>query len=107
VNLDTLQREAREWRRENFPEESRTAPLQALGVCEEAGELAHCILKMEQGIRGSRDYHRLNAADAVGDIIIYLTGLCDNLGLSLSACVQDAWIQVKQRDWVENPDDGA
>lgn len=106
MNLDTLQAEARGWRMENFPPEHRTAPLHALGVCEEAGELAHAILKREQNIRGTQGEHTIKAADAMGDIIIYMVGLCDNLGLDLSTCVRKAWDEVKARDWKKDPIEG-
>lgn len=106
MELSRLQEEAREWRHRVFPEESRTAPLQALGVCEEAGELAHAVLKMEQGIRGNRIKHLDEAADAVGDTVIFLTGVCDSLGLDLDTCVTNAWNEVKLRDWAANKETG-
>jgi NTP pyrophosphatase (non-canonical NTP hydrolase) len=80
--------------------------LQALGVCEEAGELAHAVLKMTQGIRGTEKEHLNEAADAVGDIVIYLAGLCSSLELSLQACVDEAWLQVLERDWSKNKETG-
>jgi NTP pyrophosphatase (non-canonical NTP hydrolase) len=83
MELDKLQKDSQEWREKSFPPEHRTAPLQALGVCEEAGELAHAILKMEQGIRGDTAAHMAEAIDAVGDIVIYLCGLCTTLGLNI------------------------
>ncbi len=106
MNLQTLQLEARAWRTRNFKDTS-TAMHQTLGVCEEAGELAHAVLKMEQGIRGDRTEHLEEAADAVADIVIYLTGVCDNLGLDFQRCVEETWSSVKQRDWVANPVDGS
>lgn len=106
MDLVRLQEESQAWREQSFPPEHRTAPLQALGVCEEAGELAHAVLKMEQGIRGSRDVHLMEAADAAGDIVIFLAGLCTSLGLNLGACVDSAWNQVKDRDWSQHKETG-
>lgn len=105
-SLYILQRRSQEWRENSFPPEHRTAPLQALGVCEEAGELAHAVLKLEQGIRGTREHHIMTAADAVGDIIIYLAGVCSALELDLENCVADAWHEVSQRDWSKNKETG-
>jgi NTP pyrophosphatase (non-canonical NTP hydrolase) len=100
--LKFLQEESQKWRDANFPLEHRTPELQALGVAEEAGELAHCILKMIQGIRGTEAEHLKAAGDAMGDIIIYLCGLASNLGLDLEQEVYKAWLQVSKRNWVEN-----
>jgi NTP pyrophosphatase (non-canonical NTP hydrolase) len=104
--LTWLQINAQKWREHSFPPEHRSVELQALGVCEEAGELAHAILKMKQGIRGSEVEHMTEARDAVGDIIIYLAGVCSSLGISLHSCVYAAWIGVAQRDWSKNKTDG-
>ena len=106
INLSYLQGQAEAWREHSFPPEHRTAVLQALGVCEEAGELAHAVLKMEQGIRGTTEEHKAAAADAAGDIVIYLTGLCSALGINLEEAIYNAWDEVKQRDWSKNKGDG-
>lgn len=104
--LTWLQRNSQAWREHSFPPEHRTAPLQALGVCEEAGELAHAVLKMEQGIRGDSEQHTKEVVDAVGDIVIYLAGLCTSLGISLQAAVYSTWIGVANRDWSKFKQDG-
>jgi NTP pyrophosphatase (non-canonical NTP hydrolase) len=106
VDLRELQSEARTWRNLNFPAKHSTAIHQTLGVAEEVGELCHAVLKMEQGIRGDQEKHMLDAEDAIGDIIIYLTGVCDNLSLRLEDCVDQAWSRVSKRDWVEDPEKG-
>lgn len=106
MDLKVLQREAGKWREANFAPEKRDAVRETLGVCEEAGELAHAVLKMDQGIRGDTEKHMLDAEDAIGDIVIYLTGVCDELQLHLHACVAEAWDRVQQRDWIKNPETG-
>jgi NTP pyrophosphatase (non-canonical NTP hydrolase) len=104
--LSFLQEESQRWREHSFPAEHRTPELQVLGVSEECGELAHAVLKMKQGIRGTDEDHLFEAADAVGDIVIYLAGVCSSLGLDLHACVSAAWWQVASRDWSVNKQDG-
>lgn len=104
--LAELQSDTQIWREKNFPPEHRTPELQTLGVCEEAGELAHAVLKMRQGIRGTHEQHIAAIEDAAGDITIYLCGLFSNLGLDLEAAVSKAWTEVQTRDWKENPQDG-
>lgn len=96
--------EANAWRAKNFPE-ARDGIRQALGVCEEAGEIAHHVLKLDQGIRGNEG-HVAEIADGIGDVVIYLTGLADYYGLDVQNCVMDAWAQVKNRDWIKNPETG-
>lgn len=104
--LSELQSDTQAWREKNFPPEHRTAELQALGVCEEAGELAHSVLKRFQGIRGTDAEHLAAIEDAAGDITIYLCGLFSSLGLDYEAAVSKAWTNVQQRDWQANPMDG-
>jgi NTP pyrophosphatase (non-canonical NTP hydrolase) len=106
MNLRQLQSDSKVWRQHNFPIEHRTAQLQVLGVCEEAGELSHSVLKMVQGIRGSEAHHLEKAKDAVGDIIICLAGVCDALDLDLEDCVLTAWREVEARDWSKNKGTG-
>lgn len=104
--LDFLQYMAQMWREHSFPPEHRTAVLQALGVCEESGELAHATLKRETGIRGTDEEHAASERDAVGDIVIYLTGFCSSRGYSLQECVEEAWQGVCKRDWSQYKEDG-
>lgn len=103
ASLRTIQLEARAWRAMNFPPEKRDPVRQALGVCEEAGELAHAVLKMDQGIRTAQVE---GVEDAIGDIVIYAMGLCDHYELDFETTVRRAWDEVKQRDWVKNPETG-
>jgi NTP pyrophosphatase (non-canonical NTP hydrolase) len=104
--LRFLQQESQKWRQHSFPPEHRTAVLQALGICEESGELAHAVLKREQGIRGDDEQHSRDERDAVGDIVVYLAGFCSSRGYDLEACVKSAWRGVAQRDWTKNKIDG-
>jgi NTP pyrophosphatase (non-canonical NTP hydrolase) len=101
--LSELQSEHREWVDRNFPDE--TLQQAVLGVAEEAGELAHHCLKREQRIRRNED-HVLGMLDAVADSIIYCMSVADHLGVNLGELVTVTWDQVKQRDWVTNPEKG-
>lgn len=83
-HLQKVQDETEEWRNRNFP--GFTASDQLLGVVEEVGELSHCYLKGKQGIRGTAEAHELNGMDAVGDIVIYLLGYCQAIGLRVEDC---------------------
>lgn len=67
--LQDLQASLYDWQNYNFGPQDNERML--LGIAEEAGELCHSYLKMEQGIRGSADAHNDAMRDAVGDIMIY------------------------------------
>lgn len=96
MDLAQLQAEQKEWLRHNFP---NAQPWEALmGALEELGELAHAHLKGHYLIRGmTTDAARAKKADAIGDVIIYLTSYCNTNGLDLAECVGDAWDEVCNR----------
>lgn len=100
------------WRDHNFPvpDEIHSPQVQAsfeqlAGMMEELGELSHAFLKQAQGIRTDENL-RDKEQDAIGDLVIYLCGYCDRRGLSLFECVNRAWLEVKDRDWVKYPETG-
>lgn len=101
MTLSQLQSEVGEWSRKNFPNNQPYHPL--LGVTEETGELAHAHLKMDQGIRGTPEEHKLAKIDAVADIMIYLANYCDLNAINMELAVETTWANVKQRDWQKNP----
>jgi NTP pyrophosphatase (non-canonical NTP hydrolase) len=105
MDLGQLQEEHAQWLIHNFPAQQGHEPL--LGAMEELGELAHTHLKYDQNIRGyTLDLYREKAADAVGDIVIYLASYCTANGFSLDDCVTWTWETVKSRDWIAFPANG-
>lgn len=102
--LGELQTAQSVWVAHNFPNENPHSPL--LGLTEEVGELAHAHLKREQKIRGTEAEHQAAAADAIGDIVIYLASYCNRNGYDLAACVRRAWDEVSERDWIKYPETG-
>lgn len=102
--LSRLQTAQGRWVAHNFPNENPHSPL--LGLTEEVGELAHAHLKREQKIRGTEAEHQAAAADAIGDIVIYLASYCNRNGYDLETCVGEAWVEVRDRDWKKYPTDG-
>jgi len=94
-----LQAEVHAWAKRNFGSTDRDALRCTLGVCEEAGELAHAILKRDQGIRGTKEEHEAKARDAIGDIAVYLMHLCGDEGWSFPEIVEAVAREVLQRDW--------
>jgi NTP pyrophosphatase (non-canonical NTP hydrolase) len=94
--IDALQRRFELWQLENFP--SCTEWELALGVTEEVGEIADCVLKSHRGIR-SNEYPEDRLRDAIGDTVIYLFGLCSLRGWKLSDVLFETADLVLRRSW--------
>lgn len=102
-DLSYLQERRNKWVAHNFPGKD-TLITSTLGVVEEVGELAHHILKRDQGIR--KEDHEAEIKDAVGDIIIYLMGVATHEGFDIGQIVQETWEHVEKRDWIKWPGNG-
>lgn len=46
------------------------------------------------------------AADAIGDASIFGADVASGLELSFAGCIENAWNEVRDRDWVANPQNG-
>lgn len=104
--VELIQKESGEWRQDAYPD-TANIELQALGVCEEAGELAHAVLKFKQGIRGyDKEKTAEEVADAIGDIFIYACGVADHLGINVVDSIVKAWQHVKSRNITQGSDPG-
>jgi NTP pyrophosphatase (non-canonical NTP hydrolase) len=115
-SIADLQAEVASWVAHNFPEDSRTDV--ALGTVEEIGEVAEIVLdlmamggrmsratlKQRQGIRGTRDEWDAQIRKEVADVFIKLCHLAAKCGFDLDCAIIDRWDEVKQRDWVANPE---
>ena len=88
-----FQEEYTKWLNRNFP--NSTPGDQLLGVTEEIGELCHSVLKAKQGIRGTKEEHEEAAKDAVGDLLIFLTGFCVLRGWNMQEILDNTWESVK------------
>lgn len=102
MDLKQLQSDIQAWREYNFPNSNDLQ--QFLGVVEEVGELAHSILKSQQGIRGNE--HEAEARDAVGDIMIFLMNFCSANDWDLEDILEETWAEVNDRDWIKYPEAG-
>lgn len=104
MNLRELQQQSKVWTSHNFPNAQWFEP--ALGISEEVGELHHALLKMHQGIRGTKESHTAATKDALGDMLIYMVDLANKLDIDLQECMEETWSTVQQRDWIKNPTNG-
>lgn len=102
--LIVFQSQVGAWADRNFGLTPAYRPL--LGAVEELGELAHAQLKKEQGVRKGESRFKIDASDAVGDILVYLAHYCQLTGLSLQDAVDKTWAKVRQRDWRKYPETG-
>jgi NTP pyrophosphatase (non-canonical NTP hydrolase) len=103
-SLDVVQVEHRYWIEHNFPGETKHQAF--LGMAEELGEISHHLLKREQSIRSEGVDHAAEIRDGCADLIIFMMTLADNEGFLLLEAVNEAWEEVKQRDWIKYPHDG-
>ena len=104
-STNTLQTYIRKWRERNFPARGLELERDSMaGVAEEVGELHHWWLKHKQGIRNvSKEIRDREMRDAVGDIIIYLMGVCDANEWQVQDVLEETVNKVVQRDWKHNP----
>jgi NTP pyrophosphatase (non-canonical NTP hydrolase) len=73
------------WVKHNFGDRPAHWPL--LGIGEELGELSHAQLKMEQGIRGTREEHLEKQKDAIADVVVFAADYCSSMGWDLQDIV--------------------
>ncbi len=77
-----------------------------IGMVEEMGELAHALLKKQQGIRIDED-HDAAAKDAYADLRIYGFDFCNRMDWDDEVVVVEVWDGVvKKRDWIADPEAG-
>lgn len=96
------QSELHEWQLQNFGKP--TVEHMALGVCEEAGELAHAVLKMQQKIREGTNLEKAKAmiADAFADMIVFGCQLLTILEIDAEKAYHETVCEVLKRDWKNN-----
>ena len=116
MEIDDIQQDIFEWQKNNFPnhhlkdmsKEELIREIErlqmALGVVEEAGELAHHVLKGSQRIRGGVNGTDLEKVeDAGGDIYIFLCQLFSMYGIKLNRAICRTASHVLSRDWKKDP----
>jgi NTP pyrophosphatase (non-canonical NTP hydrolase) len=103
IDFENFISEQKKWQNHNFP--NAISDDCFFGVVEEVGELSHALLKQRQKIRTGEN-HNEQIEDAVGDIVIYLTGFCNLHGIDIVKCLSGAWSEVSARDWVKYPKNG-
>lgn len=97
MNIGKTQQQVAAWVAHNFPGTSNAE--RALGLAEESGEVCRAVLKLEQGIRGSRDEWLTEVAKELGDVFVKLCDVANAYGIDLEDAVAARWATVRARDW--------
>ena len=83
MNFDNYQREAR--KTAIYPDKNKNFIYPTLGLVGESGEVAEKIKKILRDKNGTFDYEsKLSLKKELGDVLWYLSNLCDELEFSLS-----------------------
>lgn len=77
----------RDWAEERGLYEGGDIKTQTIKLGEEYGELCQAVIK--------QDGQALE--DAVGDMVIVLTNLCELYGVSIELCVNNAFLEIRNR----------
>ena len=93
-----------------------------LRLAGDVGQIAHHILKIEQGIRDrqiKRSEQRFNELkkesteeliakekDSIGDIQVFLLNFCSGRNYNGMDLLNETWKEVKKRDWKLFPKNG-
>ena len=117
--IDLKQKELYDWQKRNFPTDHLLElPKEqligiililqvTLGINEEAGEIAHHVLKGTQMIRGGANgINKKEVANGVGDNLIYGMQLLSLLKLKAEDEIPEVIEEVLARNWVDNPENG-
>lgn len=95
-----LQKEILEWQRREFhpqPTQQQDIDGQFLVLAEEVGEVARCLAKGRQNIRGGTAHWAAEMRKESGDVYIALAALAAFAGFDLVDAVNDRWTTVSQR----------
>lgn len=98
----SMQEKVAEWeKRNNFG--GQPPEWAALGLCEEAGELARASLKRAQGIRGTSEEWLRELRKEAGDVGLRLYHVAVVYGFDLEQAIRDRYNEISTRDFVANP----
>ena len=110
IDLKAIQQTQFAWQVENFDcsDLDRVKLMCSTGAAEEVGELCHAVLKDVQNIREGTDKALIKemVADAAGDIVIYVMGVCNFYGIDFEDALRETAAKVFKRDWVGDPESG-
>lgn len=89
------------WMHRNLPNTTVDTRMHAL--TEEVGEVARCLAKMNDGMRGTREEWMAELHKEIGDVFITLVMLTSKLDLDFWEVVNERWETIRQKDLVKDP----
>lgn len=87
MKFEELQEKIIEWGKDRDLLKQENAPKQFMKFIEESGELARGILKDDKEL----------IADSIGDVLVTLIILSEQLGYDMTACLGAAYYEIKDR----------
>lgn len=96
-----LQQSAHAWSLDKWPDEDVLSD--ALGVAEEAGEIARAVLKRRHGTRGSHDDWTAQLRTEAADVLLVLMVLAEREGFDLMCAAHQRYQEIKDRDVNHDP----
>lgn len=102
IDITDMQEEVEEWNQLQ-PWAGDPPIVVVVGLGEETGEVQRAVLKMHQGIRGTEQEWRNEAAKEMGDVFIKLCSLAESLGMDLETCIKNRWAVIKKRNFTVDP----
>lgn len=89
------------WRRE--PDARGVSEMTVFGLLvEETGEVMRCVVKREQGIRGSAEHWTAELRKELGDVGISLMNCASYEGWDLEELIAERWETISKRNWAED-----
>jgi len=101
--LRVLQARLKNWEQEQM---TSSTLITTLGIVGEIGELAHAVVKYQQGVRGITGKKlREIAEDALVDALIFILATATHLDIDLQDALNKISEKVLARNWREWPED--
>lgn len=85
ATLETYIRKVSQWHRDRNLIDGSTDKDQALKLLQELGELSDSVCKGE------------DISDDIGDMLVVMINIVERNNLTLTHCLQEAWIDIKDR----------
>jgi len=110
IHLKEIQMNLAMWQKQNFPERLLSNKDQhliqlALGMNEEAGEVAHSVLKRSQGIREDQSTDDL-IEDGIIENFIYGMQMLTAINRDVESALIKVVNEILKRNWIKFPVNG-
>lgn len=101
IDIEEYQKRLKDWQILHFG--SSPPEWLTVGMMEELGEMAHTLLKYQQGIREHREKDvekfKKQLADDFGDVVVYGMQVLTHFGINAEDAMRDTFEHVLKRDW--------